>query len=174
MILVPDQCRHVDGDPAVVSQAERLSNIERLSSAGGLEIDSRVDDGDPVWRDSTRDQHFPNGLRYRNDAIGLSPGPGPPKRKVYSASCDEGCTGPAGTECGKSESMAVVGVDNRANATTRDAKERQNHPRVESCAPPYRFDRYSGAPESAFELALAGSYHCLAQVPLTAQRVGKQ
>ena len=70
--------------------------------------------------------------------------------------------------------MAVVGVDNRANATTRDAKERQNHPRVESCAPPYRFDRYSGAPESAFELALAGSYHCLAQVPLTAQRVGKQ
>jgi hypothetical protein len=70
--------------------------------------------------------------------------------------------------------MAVMGVENRADVTTHDAKERPNYPRVESCAPRYRFDRYSGAPEPAFQLALAGSYHRLTQVPLTAQRAGKQ
>jgi hypothetical protein len=62
MILMPDQCRHVDGDPAVVTQAERLSNLERLSFRGGLEIDARMDNGDPIGRDSTRDQHVPNGM----------------------------------------------------------------------------------------------------------------
>ena len=174
MILMPHQRRHVDGDPAVVAQAERLSNIERLSFHGALEIDARMDHGDSIGRDSTCDQHFSNGMRYRYDAIGLSPGPGSQKRKVYSARRDEGRTGPPGTQCGKGESVAVVSVENRADATTRDAKERQNYPRVESCAPRYGFNRYSGAPEPAFELAVAGSDDRLAQVPLTAQHAGKQ
>ena len=133
-----------------------------------------MDHGDPIGCDSTRDQHFPNGVRYRNDAIGLSPGPAAPKGKVYSSRCDEGCTGPAGTECGKGEGMAVVGVENRADATTGDAKERQNHSRVESCAPRYGYDRYAGAPEPTFEHAVPRSDHRLAQVPFAAQSAGKQ
>ena len=133
-----------------------------------------MDHGDSIGRDSTCDQHFPNGMRYRYDAIGLSPGPGSPKRKVHSARRDEGRTGPAGTQCGKGESVAVMSVENRADATARDTMERQNYPRVESCAPRYRFNRYSGAPQPALEFAVAGSDDRLAEVPLAAQRAGKQ
>ena len=70
--------------------------------------------------------------------------------------------------------MAVMRVKDGVGNTACDAKERRNHPRVQSCAPRCGFDRYAVALEAAFELAVAGSYDCLIQVRLSAQRTGKQ
>jgi hypothetical protein len=65
-------------------------------------------------------------------------------------------------------------MENRAEATARSAKQWKNYPWIETGAPRHRLNRNSGKLKPAFQLAVAGSNDCLAQLRLAAQRAGEQ